>query len=316
MPKVFVTRRIPEPGLELLRRHAEVQVFPEDAPISRPALEAGLQGAGALLCMLTDKVDASLLDLAPSLKVVANYAVGTNNIDLAAAKARGIAVTNTPDVLTESTADLAWGLILDVARGISSGDRATRAGEFKGWAPLYRLGTEVSGKTLGLVGMGRIGQAVAERAKGFRMRVLYHQRKPLPSSLTQASYVDLDTLLHESDFLSLHCPLTPETHHLIGLRQFSRMKPGAFLINTARGPVVDEKALVQVLREGKLAGAGLDVFEGEPELEAGLAELGNVVLSPHLGSATKETREAMAIRAAENILSVFRNEEPRDRILA
>ncbi len=314
MPKVFVTRRIPEEGLSLLRASAQVEVAPQDAPISRQDLEAGVKDADALLCMLTDKVDLALLESAPRLKVVANYAVGTNNIDLAAAKGRQVAVTNTPDVLTEATADLAMGLLLDVARGITSGDKATRRGEFSGWAPLYRLGTEVSGKTLGLVGMGRIGQAMAARALGFRMRLLYTQRHPLPEGTLSATYTDLPTLLAQSDFVSLHCPLTPETRHLLGAKQLASMKPGSFLINTARGPVVDEKALVQALREGKLAGAGLDVFEREPELEPGLADLDQVVIPPHLGSATKETRDAMAIRAANNILAVLQGNNPKDQV--
>ena len=312
-PKVFVTRAIPEEGLSLLRPSCDVEVAPQDAPISRAALEAGVAGADALISMLTDPIDAALLSLAPRLKIVANYAVGTNNIDIPSCLARGVAVTNTPDVLTEATADLAMGLLLDVARGISSGDRATRRGEFKGWGPLYRLGTEVSGKTLGLVGYGRIGQAMAARAAGFRMRLLYTQRRPVEG--VGPAYVDLDTLLRESDFISLHCPLTDATRHLIGERELALMKAGAYLINTARGPVVDEAALVRALKSGHLAGAGLDVFEREPLLAEGLAELEQVVIPPHLGSATRETRASMAIRAVENVLAVLGGLKARDLIL-
>jgi glyoxylate reductase len=264
--------------------------------------------------MLTDPIDLPLLKLAPQLKIVANYAVGTNNIDLKACKELGIQASNTPDVLTEATAELAMGLLLDVARGISSGDRATRRGEFTGWGPLYRLGTELSGKTLGIVGYGRIGQAMAVRARAFGLKITYHQRRELPG-LRDASYVPLERLIRESDFISLHCPLTPETKHLIGGRELGMMKPTAYLINTARGPVVDEAALVQALREGKIMGAGLDVFEREPLLEPGLAELENVVIPPHLGSATRETRAAMAIRAVDNILAALKGERPKDALL-
>lgn len=313
-PRVFVTRAIPEPGLERLRAFAQVEVAPQDAPISREALEKGVQGASALIAMLTDRIDAPLLDLAPGLKVVANYAVGTNNIDIPACQARKITVTNTPDVLTEATADLAMGLLIDVARGISSGDRLTRRGEFAGWGPLYRLGTEVSGKTLGLVGFGRIGQAMAQRAAGFRMKLLYNQRHEMPGS-GPARFVDLDTLLKESDFVSLHCPLTESTRHLIGSRELGLMKPGAYLVNTSRGPVLDEKALVKALREGKLAGAALDVFEREPELEEGLAKLEQVVIPPHLGSATRETREAMAFLAVDNVLAVLKGLKAKYEVL-
>jgi glyoxylate reductase len=305
-PKVFVTRRIPQAGLFLLEKSCAVEVAAQDEPISRPALLRGTRDADALLCMLTDQVDVELMEDCPHLKIIANYAVGLNNIDLLAAKERGIVVANTPDVLTDATADLAWGLILDVARGISAGDRAMRRGEFRGWAPLYRLGREVSGKTLGILGMGRIGQAVAARAAGFRMKVLYHQRHPAPG---MANFVDFHTLLKESDFLSIHCPLTEATKHLIGEGELALMKPGSFLINTARGPVVDEAALVRALKSGQLGGAGLDVFEREPAMEPGMAELENVVIPPHLGSATVETRDAMATLAAQNILDVLGREK-------
>ncbi len=317
LPKVFVSRAIPSEGIALLREHAQVTVAVQDAIISRADLERGVREHDALLCILTDRIDADLLDMNPQLKVVANYAVGINNIDVAAATARGIAVTNTPGVLTDCTADLTWALILDTARRVSEGDRVTRAGAFKGWGPLYMLGRDVSGKTLGIVGMGRIGEAVAERAKGFRMPVLYTKRQRLDPQRERelnARHVDMVTLLAESDFVSLHCPLTPETTHLIGLKELTAMKPSAYLINTARGPVVDEKALVRALAEGRIAGAGLDVYEEEPLLAAGLAHQENAVLPPHLGSATIETRIKMARMAALNVIACLKGELPPNLI--
>jgi glyoxylate reductase len=314
LPNVFITQAIPSKPLARLSKFAEIVISPQDGPVSREALEKGVAEARGLVSMLTDRIDAALLDKAPQLKIVANYAVGTNNIDLAACRARGIAVTNTPDVLTEATADLAMGLILDVARGITSGDKAMRRGEFKAWGPLYRLGTEVSGKTLGLVGFGRIGQALATRARAFRMRVLYTQRRVLEGH-PEASYLGLEELLRLSNFVSLHCPLTEATRHLIGARELGWFKPGAILINTARGPVVDEAALVQALREGKLAGAGLDVFEREPDFEPELATMDQVVMPPHLGSATRETRDAMAELVVDNLIAVFKGENPSQQVL-
>jgi glyoxylate reductase len=275
---------VPEAALTLLRDAGlEVEVGP---PAGSPA--------AALLCLLTDRIDAVLLDSVPGLKIVANMAVGTDNVDLEAARARGIAVSNTPDVLTDATADLAMALLLAAARGLVFGDRIVRSGSFTGWRPDLGVGLDVAGATLGIVGAGRIGRALAERATGFRMNVLLRGRSGSPS---------LDELLEQSDFVSLHCPLTEDTRHLIGETELRRMKTTAVLINTARGPIVDEAALVRALRAGWIHAAALDVFEREPALEPGLAELGNVTLAPHVGSATVQTRDRMAEVAASNVVA-------------
>jgi len=256
-----------------------------------------LDGCDALLCLLTDRIDDALLAAAPRLRIVANMAVGTDNVDLAAARARNVAVSNTPDVLTDATADLTWALLLATARRLAWGDRYVRGGGFTGWHPELGIGADVTGRTLGIVGPGRIGRAVAERARGFRMEVLLHGRS--------STGLPLDELLERSDFVSLHLPLSPETRHLIGERELRRMRPHAILVNTARGPIVDEAALVRALREGWIAGAGLDVFEREPALAPGLAELPQVVLAPHVGSATTATRDRMAELAAESIVAAL-----------
>ena len=255
-----------------------------------------VDGCDALLCLLTDRIDAEFLERAPQLQIVANMAVGTDNVDLAAARARGIAVSNTPDVLTDATADLAFALLLAAARRLPWADRFVRGGGFTGWRPDLGLGLDVTGRTLGIVGYGRIGRAVAERARGFRMEVLWHGR---------SGGTPLDALLAQSDFVSLHAPLTRETRHLIGERELRLMRKHAVLVNTARGPLVDEAALVRALREGRIAGAGLDVFEREPALTPGLAELPQVVLAPHVGSATPATRDRMAQIAAENVIAAL-----------
>jgi len=256
-----------------------------------------LDWCDALLCLLTDRIDDALLAAAPRLRIVANMAVGTDNVDLAAARARNVAVSNTPDVLTDATADLTWALLLATARRLAWGDRYVRGGGFTGWHPELGIGADVTGRTLGIVGPGRIGRAVAERARGFRMEVLLHGRS--------STGLPLDELLERSDFVSLHLPLSPETRHLIGERELRRMRPPAILVNTARGPIVDEAALVRALREGWIAGAGLDVFEREPALAPGLAELPQVVLAPHVGSATTATRDRMAELAAESIVAAL-----------
>ncbi len=261
------------------------------------------RGMDGLLCMLSDRVDAELLDACPRLRVVANYAVGFDNLDLAAASARGVALTNTPEVLTGATAELAWALLLACARRVLEGDRLVRAGAFRGWDPLLLLGSGLEGKTLGIVGPGRIGRTVARIGRGFGMRILRAGRGD-PRGLAR--------LLKASDVVSLHVPLTPATRHLIGKRELGRMKPGAILVNTARGPVVDEKALVEALRSGRLGAAGLDVFEFEPRLVRGLVRLPNAVLLPHLGSATREARRAMAVRAAENLIAGLSGRRPKD----
>ena len=313
--RVYVTRPIPEAGLNLLRQECEVTVFEdEDRLPTKEEVIQGVRGKDALLSLLTEEIDAEVMDATPDLKVISNYAVGYNNIDVQAATARGIVVTNTPGVLTETTADFAWALLMAVARRVVEADKYTRAGKFQGWGPLLLLGGEVYGKTIGIIGMGRIGQAIARRARGFDMTVLYHNRtrvEPEIEQELQATYVPLDELITQSDFIVLTVPLTPETRHLIGARELGMMKPTAYLINPARGPIVDEKALVEALRNRTIAGAGLDVFEEEPKLAPGLTELDNVVLCPISASATVETRTKMAIMAAENLLAVLRNQRPK-----
>jgi glyoxylate reductase len=311
--KVFITRLIPEKAIGFLENHCSVEVNPYDRPLDHDELRSKVNGMHGVLTMLNDRVDAALLDAAgPQCRIFANYAVGYNNIDIPAATQRGVFISNTPDVLKDATADMAWALMLATARRVSEGDRIVRSGGFIGWFPLFMLGVEVTGKTLGIVGAGRIGQAVALRARGFRMKILYTANSPKPDfeRETGASYVDIDTLLRQSDFVSIHVPLTHATRHLIGEREFGIMKKTAILINTARGPVVDEKALAEALRNGSIQGAGLDVYEREPEVEKVLLGLNNAVLSPHLGSATLETRENMALMAAENILAALRGEVP------
>jgi len=317
MYSVFVTRKLPGQGLERLRDLCEVTVFPEDRNMTKEELLEIIPGQDAIITMLANPIDSEVIGAGQKLKVIANYAVGFNNIDLAAATARGIAVVNTPDVLTAASADFAWALLLATARRVVEGDALVRAGRFAGWAPELLLGVEVHGKTLGIVGAGRIGQAVAKRARGFAMRILYHNRTRLPEDVERElglEYADLDALLKEADFVSLHCPLTPETRHLIGERELGLMKPTAVLINTARGPVVDEGALVQALREGRIYGAGLDVFENEPALHPGLAELPNVVLAPHIASAGRETRLQMVDLVVSDVLAVLKGQRPRNLV--
>jgi glyoxylate reductase len=299
--------------LDALARIGELRVAPQDGPIGQEQLEAGVSTAVALVSMLTDTVDDALLQRAPQLKIVANYAAGTNNIDLAACWRRGIIVSNTPDVLSQATAELALGLMLDVCRGMTRGDEALRQGGFPGWGPVYRLGRGLQGQTLGLVGFGSIGQELAKMVRPLGMTVLYHRRhrlSPDREAALAASFCPLDELVSQSDIISLHCPLTPETRHLFNADRLGRMKPGSVLINTARGPVVDEAALVQALKDGPLAGAGLDVYEREPEVHPGLLDLPNVVLLPHLGSATAQAREAMAHLVVQNIQAVLEGLEP------
>lgn len=304
--KILVTGNLPGDIMAPLVARHEVVMHTEDRPMASDAILAAIGDKQGLLCMITDPVDRELLAKAPQLKIVANFGVGFNNIDVAAATDQGIRVTNTPGVLTDATADLTLALILALGRRVVEGDQHTRDGRFKFWAPFYFLGHEISGKTLGIVGLGRIGKAVARRAAGFNMPVLYHNRKQLSPGQENrfgARYADLDTLLQQADFITLHVPLTPHTHHLIGERELGLMKTGAFLINTARGPVVDEQALLTALQSKKLAGAGLDVYEYEPRVTAGLEQLNHVVLLPHMGSATIETRRRMATLAVENLMA-------------
>ncbi|MDW8055593.1 MAG: D-glycerate dehydrogenase [Elusimicrobiota bacterium] len=308
MKKVLVTRQLPQPAIDLLKQYFEVDLYTEDRVIPREELLRRVEDKDGLLCLLTDNVDAELMDKAKNLKVIANYAVGYNNIDVAEATKRKIPVTNTPGVLTETTADLAFALLMSVARRIVESDKFLREGKFKGWAPMLFLGNDIYGKTLGIIGFGRIGQAVAKRGLGFDMKILYYDTNRVSVEIEQkynATFKPLDELLKESDFISIHVPLVKETYHLISDREFSLMKPTAYLINTSRGPVVDEKALVRALKDKKIAGAALDVFEKEPEVEPELIDMPNTVLVPHIGSATIETRTKMALMAAENIIAVL-----------
>lgn len=313
-PRVFVTRRIPEEGINMVTQFCETEVSDFDGVLPRDMLLERVKGKDGILCLLTDTIDKEVMDAAGSnLRVISNYAVGFNNIDVEEATRRGIMVTNTPGVLTETTADLAWALLMSVARRIVEADKLVRAGKFRGWEPLLLLGTDVYGATLGIIGFGRIGQAMARRASGFRMKVIYHdlQRAPLQAEKElRASYRTLPKLLNEADFVTIHVPLTPQTYHLIGEKELKMMKKEAYLINTARGPIVDEKALVLALREGWIRGAALDVFEKEPEVAPELLELDNVVLAPHIGSATHATRTKMATMAAENLVKALQGEIP------
>ncbi|MCX7635412.1 MAG: D-glycerate dehydrogenase [Syntrophales bacterium] len=313
MKKVLVTANLPAAVLDLLRREAEVVYHPWDQPLERVALLNLVADREGLLAMITDTVDGEVMDRAPALRIVANMAVGYNNIDVAEATRRGILVTNTPGVLTEATAELAFALLLAVARRVVEGDRMVREGRFRYWAPFLFLGTEVSGQTLGIIGLGRIGRAVARRAQAFNMRVLYYNRQRLDSEEEKrlgVTYVPQEDLLRQADFVSLHVPLTEETRHLIDARALALMQPTAFLINTSRGPVVHEAALVEALKNRRIAGAGLDVYEEEPRLAPGLSELENVVLLPHVGSATVATRIRMAQLAAENLLAGLAGKRP------
>jgi glyoxylate reductase len=313
-PPVLVTRRLPAPVLRRLAEACELDVWDGDGAIPRAELLARAAGRAGMVALLTDRVDAELLDAAgPGLRVVANYAVGYDNVDLDACTARGVLVTNTPDVNTEATADLAWALLLAAARRVAEGDRFLRTGRPWIWGPEMLLGADVGGKTLGVVGLGRIGRAVARRAGGFGMRVLYssgHRLAAAEEAALGVAWRDLDGLLAEADLVSVHAALTPATHHLIGAAQLRRMRPTAVLVNTARGPLVDEAALARALRDGQLAAAGLDVYEREPEIHPDLLGLDNVTLLPHLGSATVETRTAMGMVAAGNLLAALAGERP------
>ncbi|HWR60672.1 MAG TPA: D-glycerate dehydrogenase [Clostridia bacterium] len=311
--KVFVTRQLPEASLKELKEQFDVTVNPDDRVLTREELLRGVRGMDAVLCLLTDTIDDGVLDAAgPQCRIFANYAVGYNNIDVAAATGRGIIVTNTPDVLNDATADLAWALLFSVSRRIAESDRFAREGRFKGWGPMLLLGRDITGKKLGIIGAGRIGYNFARKAKGFDMELLYTSTKPSEKMDKElgARFVDKETLLRESDFISVHVPLTPETRHYIGEKELQEMKKTAVLINTSRGPVVDEKALVRALEKGWIWGAGLDVFENEPEIDPGLIGLDNVVIVPHIASATIETRTNMGLIAAGNIISVLNGKNP------
>jgi glyoxylate reductase len=315
-PTLYLPRPLPAQVMAVIHKHFDLTVPPLDRPPDKAEILAGIRDASAVICTLNERFDGEALAAAPSLRVIANYAVGYNNIDVEAAKARGIVVTNTPDVLTNATADITWALILAGARRVVEGDQLVRQNRWTGWSPTQMLGIDLSGKTLGIIGMGRIGQAVARRATGFDMNILYWSRseRPLQPANPAWQRVSFEELLRRSDFLSPHVPLTPETTHLINETALRLMKPTAFLINASRGPVVDEAALVAALREGRLAGAGLDVYEREPELQRGLRELPQVVLLPHLGSATTETRIKMGLMCVENVLAVLEGKPAPNRV--
>lgn len=314
--KVYVTRMIPEEGINKLKKYFDVEVNEFDRELTYEELKEKIKGKDGVLCLLSDRIDAELMDTEPKVKIFANYAVGYNNMDVKAAKEKNVLLTNTPDVLTDATADLAWALLFATARRVVEGDRYIREGKFKKWSPQLLLGRDVTGKTLGIIGAGRIGRAFAKRAKAFNMEILYYNRsrKEDFEKKLGARYVSMDELLKNSDFISLHTPLTKETVHLIGEREFEMMKKTAILINTSRGPVVDEKALVNALKNKEIWGAGLDVFENEPAVREELMGLDNVVMCPHIGSATYETRVKMAIMAADNIIAALNGHIPPNLI--
>ena len=311
--RVFVTRKIPDAGIRILREAGyDVNVYDDIEPLSREIFLNKIENIDALIPMLSENVDKEAMDRAVKLKIIANYAVGYNNIDINYANTKKIFVTNTPNVLTEATADLTWALILSVTKRIPEADQFVRQGKFKGWEPLLMLGDDVSGKTLGIIGAGRIGQAVGSRARGFKMNVLYYS----PSEKKQFEHqigvrrCEFDELIQKADILTIHCPLNEKTHHMINSENIYNFKKGAFIINTSRGPVIDEKALAQALESGHLGGAGLDVYEFEPEINSTLLKLKNVILLPHIGSATRDTRSAMACMAANNVKAVLNGNKP------
>lgn len=315
MAKIFVTRKIPEAGIKMLKEKGyEVEVSDFDGVLPREQLLEKVKGADAILSLLTDKINAEVFDAAgPQLKIVANYAVGYDNLDVAEAKKRGIMLTNTPEVLTESVAEHAIALMFAISRRIVESDQFMRDGKYVGWAPMLFLGNDLLGKTLGLIGLGRIGTAVAKRMHdGFEMKIIYYDVKRNEDLEKQyhLEYKNLDDLLKESDFISVHVPLSVTTKHLIGEPQLKIMKKSAYLINTSRGPVIDENALVQALKNSEIKGAALDVYENEPKMAAGLAELPNTVLTPHTASATEETRSKMSELAAKNIIAVLEGKTP------
>ena len=312
-PRVLVTREVFDETLDYLAQHCEVESNQRDVPFSPDALAQRLADTDGVVCCLTDRIDAPLLERCSRLKVVANVAVGYNNIDIAACTARGVMATNTPGVLDDSTADLAWALMLATARRLTEVESYVRDGQWTGWQLKQWLGIDVHHATLGIIGMGRIGQVIAKRAAGFDMTVLYSNRRPVGKDIERrvnAAYVSKDELLARSDFVILQVPYSPQTHHLIGAAELKKMKPTAILINSTRGGVIDDEALVAALRDGTIRAAGLDVFENEPKLNPGFLELRNVVLAPHIGSSTEATRGAMAMTAAKNLVAALTGATP------
>ena len=312
-PRVMISRALPEEVIARARSRADVDLHAGDKPLSKTELMARVKDREGLVCLITDTIDSSVFESCPRLKVVSNVAVGFNNIDVAAATKRGVVVTNTPDVLTETTADFAWTLLMATARRLVEADRYVRDGKFTQWEYMVLLGGDVHDKTLGIIGFGRIGRAMARRALGFNMRVLYQDAvaaDPATERELRATRTDTATLLRDSDFVSIHTPLLPDTRHLINAQSLRTMKKTAYLVNASRGPVVDEAALVQALTEGWIAGAGLDVFEEEPKVHPGLMGLSNVVLAPHIASASSDTRIKMAALAVDNCLAVLEGQPP------
>lgn len=315
--KVYITRRIPEVGVKMLQdKGYEVDVNPEDKVLSKDELISALKQKDydAVLCLLTDTIDSDVFDASPKTKIFANYAVGYNNIDVEEANKRGVVITNTPGVLTETVAEHAFGLLLSIAQRIAEGDRFTRAGKYVGWAPMLMLGNDITGRTLGILGLGRIGARVAHHAsRGFEMKIIYYDIKrneEFEKEYNAEFRESVDDLLKEADFISIHVPLLDSTRHLINKERLSMMKPSAYLVNTSRGPIIDETALVEALKNKTIKGASLDVYENEPALASGLTELPNVVLTPHSASATEETRGKMAELSASNIIAVAENQNP------
>ena len=312
-PKLFVTSLLPPLVMQALEKNFSLFCLNNTTPLKRTQIIRGLKDKDGVISMLSDRLDAEVLKRAPSIRIIANYAAGYNNIDLAEAKRREIVITNTPDVLTEATADLTWALLLGVSRRLMEGSLHVRSGRWKGWAPTQLLGYEFHGKTLGIIGMGRIGQSVAKRALGFGVKIIYHSRSKLPQKMEKtlkAKWVSLPFLLKKSDFTTIHAPLTPQTYHLIGAKEIRMMKKTAILINAARGPIIEEKALVMALKKNQIAGAGFDVYEEEPIIPRGLSNLPNVLLLPHLGSATVETRNQMGFLVLKNLNAFFKGQRP------
>ncbi len=312
-PSILVTREVFDETLDYLREHCEVEANQQDIAFDPETLARKLADKDGVMCALTDRIDAKLIERCSRLKVVANIAVGYNNIDLPACTSRGVMATNTPGVLDDSTADLAWALMLATARRLTEVEGYVREGEWKGWRLKQWLGVDVHHATLGILGMGRIGQAIAKRAAGFEMKVLYNNRKRVAAALEQrlnATYVAKEELLRQSDFVVLQVPYSPETHHMIGAAELKLMKPTAILVNSTRGGVVDDAALVEALKSGVIRAAGLDVFENEPKLNPAFLELKNVVLAPHIGSSTEATRRAMAMTAAKNAVATLTGQTP------
>lgn len=316
-PKVYVSRLIPQEGLDIVLSACDAEVNADDTPLSHDELIAKVRDKDGLLCLLTDEIDDAVLGASSQLKIVANVAVGFNNIDVPAATRRKVLITNTPGVLDHTTADFTWCLLLASARRLAEAERYTRAGKYTGWGIMLLCGEDIFGRTLGVCGLGRIGRGVAKRAQGFEMRILYTDAMRAPVDVERelgAQFVEKETLFRESDFVTLHVPLLPETHHYVSINELKLMKRSAHLINASRGPVLDEVALVQALREHWIAGAGIDVFEHEPQITAGLTELDNVTLAPHIASASVETRTKMAVMAATSLVEALQGRRPANLV--